>query len=85
MSAVEEIGCCGVFYEGNRHPAICPNCLQPWGWRDKPVVHTHTHTEKHRLGYIAWCSCGVGSPPKFAKNAAELSLEKHIATGEFPS
>lgn len=79
------VECCGVSYEPPLEPPeICPNCGKPWGG-DPPFVHRETGGFQHERGYVAWCSCGIGSPPKPTVAAARASLARHIETGESPS
>lgn len=53
------------------------------------LVHELTTIERRyaepALGlWIAWCLCGVGSPPKTTPESAAESTRRHIDTGELP-
>lgn len=42
-------------------------------------VASYPATEHLPAGFVAWCSCGVGSPLKPTEFEAEQSLAGHIA------
>ncbi len=50
--------------------------------------HVQRRTVKYAEGWVAWCSCGIGSPAKRTPEEARKSLAKHVADpfgkGRFP-
>lgn len=41
--------------------------------------HRELRIARYPNGYVAWCECGVGSPPKPTPREAHASLSVHIS------